>query len=67
VEIEDDGCGFDPSIIHSPDGRHYGLIGMRERVEKLEGEFGLTSSPGKGTRVCLSIPRKSAPLESRLR
>jgi len=66
VEIEDDGCGFDPSIIHSSNGRHYGLIGMRERAEKLGGEFLLTSSPGRGTQVRLSIPlAKSAPLENR--
>jgi len=63
VEVEDDGCGFDPSIIHSSNGRHYGLIGMRERAEKLGGEFLLTSSPGRGTQVRLSIPpTKPAPL-----
>jgi ligand-binding sensor domain-containing protein/two-component sensor histidine kinase len=65
VEIEDDGCGFDPSIIYSSNGRHYGLIGMRERVEKLGGVFRLTSAPGKGTQVYLSIPPgKAAPLEN---
>jgi ligand-binding sensor domain-containing protein/signal transduction histidine kinase len=65
VEIEDDGCGFDTSIVHSSNGRHYGLIGMRERVEKLGGVFRLTSSPGQGTQVYLSIPlRKAAPLEN---
>jgi signal transduction histidine kinase len=64
VEIEDDGCGFDASIIHSsngspngsPDERHYGLIGMRERAEKLGGKLLITSSPGKGTQVRLSVP-----------
>jgi ligand-binding sensor domain-containing protein/signal transduction histidine kinase len=66
VEIEDDGCGFDPSHIFSSNGRHYGLIGMRERVEKLSGEFLLSSSPGKGTELRLSIPlAKPAPLENR--
>jgi signal transduction histidine kinase len=66
VEIVDDGCGFDPAVIFSSEGRHYGLIGMRERVEKLGGEFLLTSSPGKGTQVHLSIPlAHSAPLENR--
>jgi ligand-binding sensor domain-containing protein/signal transduction histidine kinase len=65
VEVEDDGCGFDPSVIHSSNGRHYGLIGMRERAEKLGGEFRLTSSPGEGTQVRLIIPlAKSAPLEN---
>jgi ligand-binding sensor domain-containing protein/two-component sensor histidine kinase len=57
VEIEDDGRGFDPSIINSSNGQHYGLIGMRERAEKLGGRLLLTSSPGKGTQVRLSVPR----------
>ncbi|HKX28802.1 MAG TPA: ATP-binding protein, partial [Blastocatellia bacterium] len=37
-------------------GRHYGLIGMRERTEKLGGKFQLKSAPGQGTRVHLKIP-----------
>ena len=36
--------------------QHYGLVGMRERVERLGGEFHLTSSPGEGTQVRLTIP-----------
>jgi signal transduction histidine kinase len=56
VEVQDDGCGFEASSGHSPDGPHFGLTGMRERVEKLGGEFYLSSYPGKGTQVRLSIP-----------
>jgi signal transduction histidine kinase len=56
AEIEDDGRGFDASVGQSPDGQHYGLIGMQERVERLGGEFTLESAPGKGTKVRLSIP-----------
>ena len=55
VEIEDDGLGFD-SEVDPESSHHYGLVGMRERVEQLEGDFQLMSSPGKGTRVRLSIP-----------
>jgi signal transduction histidine kinase len=63
IQIEDDGCGFDPSTIRSVNG-HYGLIGMQERVEKLGGEFQLTSAPGAGTQVRLTIPAiKSATTE----
>jgi ligand-binding sensor domain-containing protein/signal transduction histidine kinase len=58
VRIEDDGCGFDPSVIHSDNG-HYGLIGMRERVEKLGGSFHVNSAPGAGTEVRLIIPAVS--------
>jgi ligand-binding sensor domain-containing protein/two-component sensor histidine kinase len=56
VEIVDDGRGFDSSAVHADDGHHYGLIGMRERVERAGGEFHLTSVPGKGTEVRLSVP-----------
>ena len=61
VEIEDDGCGFDTSIIHSSNGQHYGLIGMREQAEKLGGRLILTSSPGKGTQVRLRVPLTKSP------
>jgi signal transduction histidine kinase/streptogramin lyase len=57
VEIEDDGRGFDLAILNSPNGNHYGLIGMRERAEKLGGRLFLTSAPGKGTQVRLNVPR----------
>jgi nitrate/nitrite-specific signal transduction histidine kinase len=56
VEIQDDGCGFETSLSRFPEGHHFGLTGMRERVEKLGGEFHLISSPGKGTQLRLSIP-----------
>jgi two-component system sensor histidine kinase DegS len=57
VAIEDDGRGFDLSIIDSLNGQHYGLIGMRERAERLKGQLLLTSSPGKGTQVRLTVPK----------
>lgn len=56
VEIEDDGIGFDSGVEAPESSLHYGLVGMRERVEQLDGEFQLTSSAGSGTRVRLSIP-----------
>ena len=31
-------------------GGHFGLIGMRERAERLGGELKLASHPGEGTR-----------------
>lgn len=54
IEIEDDGPGFDPAI--APTGDHLGLLGMRERVEILGGEFQIVSSPKTGTRVIASLP-----------
>ncbi len=54
IEIEDNGPGFDPAI--APTGDHLGLLGMRERVESLGGEFQIVSSPKTGTRVIASLP-----------
>jgi two-component sensor histidine kinase len=56
VAIEDDGSGFDCSPDATREATHYGLIGMRERVEKLGGSFDLSSRPGAGTCVRITIP-----------
>jgi signal transduction histidine kinase len=52
--IEDDGAGFDTSA-PVPAG-HFGIIGIRERVEKLGGHLELRSQPGKGTTVEVKVP-----------
>jgi len=36
-----------------------GLLGMRERVRALSGVFTLTSSPGQGTQITISLPPTS--------
>jgi signal transduction histidine kinase len=56
VEIEDDGSGFDAKA--QPVG--FGLIGMRERAEFLTGHVTITSRPGEGTCVRVTVPH-SAP------
>jgi signal transduction histidine kinase len=52
VEVRDDGGGFDPAA--ETDG--FGLLGMRERVELLDGTFHLDSSPAGGTAVRATFP-----------
>jgi signal transduction histidine kinase len=52
VTVRDDGSGFDP-IAHT-DG--FGLLGMRERVELLEGTLAIESSPGQGTTINATFP-----------
>ena len=46
--VVDDGIGFDPE--HEPEG-HYGLIGMRERVQRIGATIKIESKPGVGTAV----------------
>jgi signal transduction histidine kinase len=50
--IEDDGTGFDTGS--STDG--FGLTGMRERVELLDGRLAVESTPGEGTTLLLELP-----------
>ena len=62
MQVQDDGRGFEPGQVASVQGTHFGLIGMRERVEHLGGQFEIDSSPGKGTRLSLKIPVRPAPV-----
>ena len=53
--VLDTGKGFDPTEpLHPPRG--WGLEGMRERVESVEGQLALYSAPGRGTTVEVVIP-----------
>jgi PAS domain S-box-containing protein len=57
VKIEDDGKGFDlaEQSGHVEKG-HFGLFSVRERLEYLGGTFNIRSTPGKGTRVTVTVP-----------
>lgn len=56
LEVRDDGHGFDPAT--AADGRtgHFGLVGMRERTERIGGKLGITSQPGEGTTIRIEVP-----------
>ncbi len=57
IEIEDDGKGFDLAEIARRPGRpHFGLLGIRERVELLGGKLIIDSAPGRGTRLHIEVP-----------
>jgi signal transduction histidine kinase len=57
LEVEDDGTGFDQNdFITVRDGHGFGLHGMRERVELLQGELKIESGPEIGTRIVVSVP-----------
>ena len=51
LDVRDDGAGF--LVVHgngSREGGGYGLTGMRQRVEQLDGTMEIESQPGKGPR-----------------
>ena len=54
IRIADNGSGFDLEAV-PPEG-HYGLKSMRGRVKNLNGEFSITTSPGKGTLLLITLP-----------
>jgi len=56
IEIEDDGRGFDPGKVSHAERRHFGLMGIEERVEILGGKVRIDSAPGQGTRIHLEVP-----------
>jgi signal transduction histidine kinase len=54
LAVEDDGVGFVPGELS--EASSLGLLCMRERIRHLGGQMEISSSPGKGTRVCWEIP-----------
>jgi PAS domain S-box-containing protein len=52
VRVRDDGHGFDPAN----GAAGFGLRGMRERVDLLEGRLWVESRPGSGTEVAAVLP-----------
>jgi len=56
LRIVDDGRGFDQQDAFASRGGHFGLLGMRERAERLGGQMSLASHPGEGTQVEVTVP-----------
>jgi signal transduction histidine kinase len=54
LEVADDGVGFDAAAV--PDDR-FGLLGMRERAAIIGATLDLSSVPGKGTHIWLTLAR----------
>jgi signal transduction histidine kinase len=55
VIIEDNGVGFDPSIVYTQN-KSLGLQGIRERAGLFEGSLTIESQPGSGTSLFVEIP-----------
>jgi PAS domain S-box-containing protein len=54
LDIKDDGRGFDTEAAGKK--KTFGLLGIRERVIMLRGTLSISSAPGVGTQVSVSIP-----------
>ncbi len=58
VVVRDWGRGFavDDVTVRPERGEHLGVMGMRERVALLGGDVTITSAPGEGTTVRITLP-----------
>src|SRR5262249_58274437 len=54
--IRDNGRGFNPTRMEAEKQGHFGLLGMKVRVEALSGTLSIYSAPGRGTSLWVTIP-----------
>ncbi|MEO5912997.1 MAG: sensor histidine kinase [Luteolibacter sp.] len=59
LTVRDDGSGFVPGEQVGVVQGHFGLQGMRERLERLEGTLAITSAPGQGTTIHVEAPLRA--------
>ena len=52
LKIEDDGIGFNPELLSN---QGFGLLGMQERSDRLNGNLVLNSAIGKGTEITVTV------------
>ena len=53
--VRDNGEGFDPEDIPGIADGHFGLQGIRERIELLDGKMDVVSKPRQGTKVTITL------------
>ncbi|MBC2607084.1 histidine kinase [Pelagicoccus albus] len=54
--VKDDGQGFDVNANIESAEHHYGLLGMRERAQRIHGSLTIESRPRHGTQIQVTIP-----------
>jgi signal transduction histidine kinase len=66
--IKDNGKSFNvESVLHVNGGKRLGLLGMRERVEMVGGQFSVESAEGQGTTIEVRIPQAEVRAQSKTR
>ena len=65
LTVKDNGRGFQLAQAFTTSGGHFGLLGMRERAERLGGKLDLSSEPGNGTQITVTIPLSERPQKER--
>ncbi|HET7287373.1 MAG TPA: two-component regulator propeller domain-containing protein, partial [Pyrinomonadaceae bacterium] len=60
LRVGDNGRGIDSEVVEKGKEGHFGLLGMKERAERIGGKFTLHSSPNSGTTITLVVPGRTA-------
>lgn len=61
IRMRDDGVGIPGDVVaHGHKDGHFGMIGMRERAERIGGKLVVSSRPGAGSEITLSLPARLA-------
>jgi len=62
MQIKDNGRSFEVErVLHAKRNKRLGLLGMRERMEMVGGDYSVESAPGQGTTIRAQIPFRSSP------
>lgn len=58
LEVQDNGIGLPelPDLANHIQNNHFGLVGMKERAEMINGELQIISNPHKGTVIKVIVP-----------
>ena len=62
--VRDNGRGFDPEKVMPASSGRFGLMGMRERAEKMNAVFSLSSRPGEATEIKITVPLPDGAAEN---
>jgi signal transduction histidine kinase len=60
ITVTDDGIGFDPAAASRRSEQGMGLVGLTRRASSIGGRVDLTSRPGSGTTIRISVPLGNA-------
>jgi two-component system sensor histidine kinase DegS len=59
MKIRDDGRGFVPGEAPSTVAGHFGIAGMKRRMQWLGGSLQVRSKPGEGAEITITLPWKT--------
>jgi signal transduction histidine kinase len=73
LRVADDGVGMESTVAERGKEGHFGLRGMRERAARIGATLSVTTAPGTGTAIVVTVPgrvifrKASTPLAARIR